>query len=236
MTLSGILAATPKHQVTLPLSGKKVEFRPFIVKEEKILLMASETKDEQTINTAVREVILACTNNTVDVMKLPTLDMEYLFLQLRSYSVGETVKPQVKCSKCTLGNDIEINLKDIKPISNKKHSKTIRLVGDVIVEMKYPTYEDVSSLQEEQSDIEKSITIMAKCINKIHHGEKVYSANELTTEELVDFLNEMTQEQFKKIINFLEEIPRLETPISFKCKHCGEQNDTVIGGLVNFFS
>lgn len=235
MTLSGILSATPKHQVTLPLSGKKVEFRPFIVKEEKVLLMAAETKDEQTINTAVREVILACTNNTVDVMKLPTLDMEYLFLQLRSYSVGETVKPQFKCKKCTLGTDVEINLKDIKPISDKKHSKTIRLVGDITIEMRYPTFEDISNIGE-MTEIDKSMTIMAKCINKVHHGDKVYSANELTTEELVDFLNEMTQEQFKKVMKFLEEIPRLEAPISFKCKHCGEQNDTVIGGLANFFS
>ena len=95
MSLAGIIASTPKHQTTLPVSGKKIEYRPFIVKEEKILLMAAESKDEKTINAAIREVISACTNGAVDVFKLPLVDMEYLFLQLRSQSVGETAKPNV---------------------------------------------------------------------------------------------------------------------------------------------
>lgn len=235
MSLSGILASVPKHQVTLPLSEKKVEFRPFIVKEEKILLMAAETKDEKTMNNAVRDVILACTNNTVDVTKLPTVDMEYLFLQLRSHSVSETVKPQLKCEKCSLANEVEINLKEIKPHKDKNHSKTIRLVGDITIEMKYPTLEDIL-FPDEMSDVEKTMNILAKCINKVYHGETVYSASELSHKEMMDFLNEMTQEQFKKVISFLENMPKLETKITFKCRHCGEQNESVVRGLANFFS
>ena len=100
MSLSGILASVPKHQTTLPLSGKRVEYRPFIVKEEKILLMAAETRNEKSIYSAIREVVLSCTGGKVDVTKIPILDMEYLFLQLRSQSVGETTKPLIKCEKC----------------------------------------------------------------------------------------------------------------------------------------
>lgn len=235
MSLSGILASVPKHQVTLPLSGKKVEFRPFVVKEEKVLLMAAETKNEKTINSAVRDVVLACTNNTVDVMKLPTVDMEYLFLQLRSYSVGETVKPQFKCKKCSMPTEIEINLKDLKPLTTKNHSKTIRLVGDISIEMKYPTLADVSDMNED-SDIEKTMSVLAKCINKVYHGETVYSTSEMKEQEVVDFLNEMTQDQFKKLLNFIETMPKFETNISFKCRHCEEQNDSVVKGMANFFS
>ena len=135
MSLAGIIASTPKHQTTLPVCGKKIEYRPFIVKEEKILLMAAESKDEKTINTAIREVVSACTGGGVDVFKLPLVDMEYLFLQLRSHSVGETAKPNVKCSKCELPTEVEINLKEIQPINDPNHKKIIPVVGDISVVM-----------------------------------------------------------------------------------------------------
>ena len=159
MALSGILASVPKHQTTLPVSGKKIEYRPFIVKEEKILFMASESKDEKTINSAIREVISACTGGTVDVFKLPIADMEYLFLQLRSHSVGETAKPNIKCSKCEIPNECEINLKEIKPTIDPKHTKIITVVDDISIQMRYPTMDDLQDITT-QSDVERALTIL----------------------------------------------------------------------------
>lgn len=234
MSISGILASSPKHQVTLPMSGKKVEYRPFVVKEEKILLMAAETKDEKTINSAVREVILSCTGGKVDVLKVPILDMEYLFLHLRSNSVGETSKPNIKCEKCEVPNECEIKLSEIVPITDPSHKKVIPLVGDISVVMRYPTLEDVDSIGK-GTDVERSFSLIVACIEKIIQGERIYLASEVGEDDVRAFIGEMTQAQFKKVLDFLATMPRLEKEISFKCSSCGHQNDQTIRGIASFF-
>lgn len=235
MTLAGIIASVPKHQTTLPISGKKIEYRPFIVKEEKILLMASESKDEKTINTAIREVISACTNGTVDVFKLPLLDMEYLFLQLRSHSVGETAKPNIKCSGCEVPTEVEINLREIQPIIDPNHKKIIPIVGDISVVMRYPTVDDIKDI-DTPNDIEKALNLLVKSIDKVYHGEKIYNASEMDPKEVKAFIEEMTQDQFKKLFSFVETMPKLEKNVHFKCKHCGLENNATLRGIVSFFS
>jgi hypothetical protein len=235
MTLAGIIASVPKHQTVLPVSGRKIEYRPFIVKEEKILLMASESKDEKTINSAIREVVSACTNGAVDVFKLPLVDMEYLFLQLRSHSVGETVKPNIKCSKCELATEVEVNIREIQPTADPDHKKIIPIVGDISVVMRYPTVDDLKDI-DNNSDIEKALTLLVKSIDKVYQGEKIYNATEMDPKEVRDFIEEMTQEQFKKLFSFVETMPKLEKKVQFKCKHCGFDNDNTLRGIVSFFS
>ena len=234
MALSGILASVPKHQTILPISGKKIEYRPFIVKEEKILLMAAETKNEKTINSAVREVVLACTNNAVDVFKIPTTDMEYLFIQLRSHSVGETTKPNIKCTKCELPNECTVDLSKINIQTNPIHSKIIKLTEDINILMRYPTLNDVKEMGDE-NEVEKTIELLVHCIDKIYHGETIYNTEEMDFSEVRNFIDEMTQEQFKKIFNFIETMPRLEEKVSFKCVGCGEENNITLKGITSFF-
>lgn len=234
MALSGILASVPKHQTILPISGKKIEYRPFIVKEEKILLMAAETKNEKTINSAVREVVLACTNNAVDVFKIPTTDMEYLFIQLRSHSVGETTKPNIKCTKCELPNECTVDLSKINIQTNPIHSKIIKLTEDINILMRYPTLNDVKEMGDE-NEVEKTIELLVRCIDKIYHGETIYNTEEMDFSEVRNFIDEMTQEQFKKIFNFIETMPRLEEKVSFKCVGCGEENSITLKGITSFF-
>ncbi len=217
MSLSSIIASMPKHQTVLPISGRKIEFRPFIVKEEKILLMASETKDEKTINSAVREVVLSCTSGEVDVFKLPIVDMEYLFLQLRTHSVGETVKPHIKCTKCEIPNEVEINIKEIVPETDPNHKKVIPIVGDISVQMKYPTLNDIGDIQSE-SDVEKTLSLLAKCIDKVYQGEKIYNTSEMPEKEVREFIDQLTQEQFKKLFSFLDTMPKLQKNIKFSQK------------------
>jgi hypothetical protein len=234
MSLSGIIASVPKHQTVLPLSGKKIEYRPFVVKEEKILLMAAETKNEDTIHSAIREVVLACTGGRVDVTKIPLVDMEYLFLQLRSHSVGETTKPSVKCSKCETPNECEINLKDIAPQVSPEHRKVIPIVSDISVIMKYPTIEDIKSV-EGGTDVEKTFSLLVKCVDKVVQGETTYNASEMDEDEVRDFVEQMTQDQFRRLFGFLETMPKMERQITFTCKACKEKNDQVLKGIASFF-
>lgn len=234
MSLSGIIASVPKHQVTLPISGKKVEYRPFVVREEKVLLMAAETKDERSIHSAIREVVLACTGGKVDVTKIPLLDMEYLFLQLRSHSVGETSKPSVKCDKCGVPNECEVVLKDIVPQVSPEHRKVIPIISDISVVMKYPTIEDVRSV-EDGTDVEKTFSLLVRCIDKVVQGETTYNASEMDESEVRDFVEQMTQDQFRKLFGFLETMPKMEKKVEFTCKGCKQQNDQVLRGIASFF-
>lgn len=234
MSLSGIIASVPKHSTTLPMSGKKVEYRPFVVKEEKVLLMAAETKNEDSIHSAIREVVLACTGGKVDVSKIPLLDMEYLFLQLRSHSVGETSKPSVKCAKCEVPNECEVNLKEIAPQVDPAHKKVIPIISDISVVMKYPTIEDVRSV-EDGNEVERTFSLLVKCIDKVVQGETTYNTSEMDESEVRDFVEQMTQDQFRRLFGFLETMPKLEKRVEFTCKGCKERNDQVVRGIANFF-
>jgi len=234
MSLSNAIASLPKHEAILPASGMRVEYRPFIVKEEKILLMAAETRDEATINNAVRDVILACTGGKVDVNAVPLVDMEYLFLQLRSRSVGETTKPMVKCEKCEKGNEVTINLKEIQPTLNKDHQNLIQLVGNIKVQMRYPTLKSAASLPENDNDIVKTFLLLGKCIEKVFVGDTVYVADEIGEKEVYDFIDQLTQEQFTKLASFFETMPKIEKNVSFKCS-CGHENNITMRGIASFF-
>lgn len=235
MSLSGILASVPKHQTTLPLSGKKVEYRPFIVKEEKILLMAAETRNEKSIYSAIREVVLSCTGGKIDVTKIPILDMEYLFLQLRSQSVGETTKPLIKCEKCEAVNECEINIKDISPQFSEGHRKVIPLVADISVVMRYPTLDDINSIPE-GSDVDRTFALITKCLDRINQGETVYNCSEMEEKEVRGFIDEMTQDQFRKLFEFLDTMPKMEKTVAFACKSCNHPNEHTLRGIASFFS
>lgn len=234
MSLSGIIASVPRHATTLPLSGKKIEYRPFVVKEEKILLMAAETKNEESIHSAIREVILACTGGKVDVTKIPLIDMEYLFLQLRTHSVGETSKPSIKCAKCDTPNECEVNLKEIAPQISPEHKKVIPIISDISVVMKYPTMNDVRSVEGE-TEIEKTFSLLVKCIDKVVQGDTIHNASEMDESEVRDFIEQMTQDQFRRLFSFLETMPKMEKQVVFDCKACKERNEQVIRGISNFF-
>jgi hypothetical protein len=234
MSLSGIIASTPRHTTVLPVSGRKVEYRPFVVKEEKILLMAAETKDEKSIYSAVREVVLSCTAGKVDVTKIPLTDMEYLFLQLRSHSVGETTKPSIKCVKCGTSTECEIMLKDIVPMTNPSHKKVIPIVGDISVVMRYPTMEDVETIGE-GTDVDRTFRLIIRCIDKVLQGDTVHNASEMGEDEVRGFVDEMTQDQFRKLFSFLETMPRMERKVEFTCGECKERNEQVLKGIANFF-
>ena len=235
MSLSSLVSTLPKYQITLPLSGTKVEYRPFIVKEEKILLMAAETKNEAAMLNAMRNVIETCTDGKVDIMKMPTTDIEYLFLQLRSNSIGETSKPMLKCEKCETPNEVSINLKEITPTTNPDHNKKVHLIDDIHVIMRHPNMEDVERLAEYTDEVEKAMMMVVKCIDKVISGDTVYNAYEMDPQEVRDFVDNLTQTQFSKLLKFIETMPSIQKSIQFTCRKCSHQNDIVLKGMANFF-
>lgn len=237
MSLALATASLPQYETILPESGRRVEYRPFLVKEEKILFMASETKNQQAIYKAIRDVVLSCTNEKIDIMELSIPDTEHLFLQLRIHSVGDEVKPLIKCSdqECQTPNEVTIKLSDIKTNTQQKASKEIEVNKRVKVLMKYPSTIDAMSIPDNVSDVDKALTMVAKCIDKVYIDDEIFDTRESQLIEVIGFIETLTQMQFKKLFSFIEGMPKMRYPIQFNCKKCGKENNLVLEGMSSFF-
>jgi hypothetical protein len=237
--------SSPIFELKLPLSKKIIRYRPFLVKEEKILLMAIEANDEPTIINSIKQIVSNCCLDKVDVDKIPILDLEFLFLNLRAKSVGEVVELHYKCNnnvtdetgntkKCNHVNPITINLYDIKPeISNDDINK-IDLGNDIGIVMTYPNFHMVSGAFS-GSQIEIMMSIIVKCIDYIYDKDDIYYAKDTPKQELEDFIESLSREQFAKIQHFFDSIPRLKKTVEFKCNKCGYVEEIVVEGLQSFF-
>lgn len=227
----------PSYELRIPSTNKTVTYRPYLVKEEKILMMAMESNDDRQMIRAIKEVISACTNGEVDTSRITMFDMEYIFTQLRSKSVGETVQVSMKCEKCDADNEIEINLENVKVSNTDDVSDTIELTDTVGVKMKYPSVDSVlnSRTDSETNNVEKIFSLLIECIDSIYSGEEIFDAASQSRQELSDFIESLNAEQFARIRKFVEAIPATELPVSFKCTSCGHDNSTVLRGLANFF-
>jgi len=224
----------PKYSVTIPSTEESVVYRPYLVKEEKILMIAMESENQEQVMRAVKEVIAACTFNKVNVDNLTVFDMEYVFLKLRSKSVGEVSKIGVKCGECSTLNDIEIQL-DALEVSKPTEDKSVVMITDTIgVKLRYPTVKDANLLAK-YSGTEAAIKTIVACIDNIFDDEKVYPAKDSTPKELEQFLDSLNAEQFKKMQSFFETMPSLSHDATFTCSSCGHQNELLIKGLANFF-
>ena len=224
----------PKYSVTIPSNGESVVYRPYLVKEEKVLMIAMESENQEQVMRAVKEVIAACTFNKINVDNLTVFDMEYVFLKLRSKSVGEVSKIGVKCGECSTLNDIEVQL-DTLEVSKPTEDNSVVMVTDKIgVKLRYPTIKDASALSKYEGTEAAMKTIVA-CIDNIFDDEKVYPAKDSTPKELEQFLDSLNSEQFKKMQQFFETMPSLSHDAKFTCSSCGHQNELLIKGLANFF-
>ena len=221
----------PKYKLKVSSTGDIISYRPFIVKEEKILLIALEGGQYSQITDAIKHIVSECTFNKIDAENLPVFDLIHIFINIRAKSVGETVEPSMTCKKCKHGNKIEIDLTKIKVKNNKKHNSKISLGGDLGVVMKYPT---VKSDKDNPSEISPT-EIVATCIDLVYKGEDVYKASEYKSKELVDFIEGLTHDQFEKILEFFDTMPKLTHTVKFKCASCGHENSTILEGLNDFF-
>lgn len=236
-SFSSAILSTPKFDLKLPTSGKRVEYRPFLVKEEKTLLIASESKSERDMYMAMRDIIAACTFNKIDVEKMPIVDLEYVFLKIRSKSVGETAKPLMPCKECKTKNEIVVNLNEVEPVQDAGHTSKIDIGNSIIVEMRYPTYEDVHvvGVAEANSDIEQAFGMISVCIDKIHTPNETFNVSDLEQSEINDFVGNLTQNQFGKLTDFFKTMPHLHAEVPYKCSKCNHEESVQLRSLRDFF-
>lgn len=224
---------TPKHRIELPSTGEKIEFRPFLVKEQKLLLMATNGDADQQIH-AMNEVIRACTFDKVDAANLPAFDAEYLFLNIRAHSVGETVNIVMTCG-CEAKQDAKLDVTSIKVDRKPEHSKTIDVDNNVSIEMRYPTLIDLSTLQAE-SNIDSIINLIASSIDSIWEGEERYAATDYTAAELIEFVENLNPATLERLENFFATMPVLRHKMDWDCKECGKHNEVTMEGMNSFFA
>jgi T4 bacteriophage base plate protein len=231
----------PVYELDLPLSKKHIRFRPFLVKEQRNLMMAMESDDKDTIEKNIRQVLHNCTlTEGVDIDHLPILDVEYYFLQLRARSVGEIVENKYKCENVVndvaCGNIMEskLNLLDIKVNMPENVSDTIQLTPKLSVKLKYPEFSILTqSMAKTATDL--AFAMVVNSIEYIFDGEQYYYAKESTPQELTEFIESLSQEQFTKIENFFENLPTLNKVVEMDCKKCGFHHRIEVEGLESFF-
>ena len=233
--------ATPTYELVLPSTKQTIKYRPFLVKEEKLLVLALESEDNKQITNAVKAVIKSCvTSRGVKVEQLPTFDIEYLFLNIRGKSVGEEVEVNI-----TAPDDgetqipITISLDEIEVIESEDHNKQIKLDDELMMEMRYPSLDQFIKNNFSMSDdmnIEKSFELIASCIDKIYNEEEVWSTSDVSKKEVLEFLEGMNSLQFKEIEKFFETMPKLSHTVKFKNPKTKKENEIVLEGLSSFFA
>ena len=242
--------AVPEYTLTIPSTKKEVKYRPFLVKEEKILLLAMESEKQEEIITATKTIIENCVYGDFDVDEMPTFDIEYIFLQLRGKAKGEVLDLKYKCPKCEREIPININIDDIKVIQqDKEHTKDIKITEELGVMMKYPNLSLQSKIAQEENkpEVERLFETMTACIDYIYDKETTYPAKDHTEKEMTDFLESLTDTQFQKLSKFFETSPILKHNVELHCKHkvkgkgkekkeCGYKEKITLEGLNSFFA
>jgi hypothetical protein len=233
---------TPTFEITLPLCQKKVRFRPFLVKEQKNLMMAIEADDGETIERNIKQVLHNCTlNDDIVIDKLPVVDVEYYFIQLRARSVGEVVENKYICNNIVndveCGNKMEVNINLLEVEVEKKEdvSNVIELTNKLSMKLKYPEFSTIEKLSKKNNNIDIAFEMIVDSIEYIYDGEQYYYANESTPKELMEFVENLNQEQFSKIENFFDNLPKIVKKIEMKCGKCGFDHSIEIEGLQSFF-
>ena len=221
----------PVYETILPSTDKVIKFRPFLVKEEKILLTASEDGSQLTIMNAVKNIVKNCVQEEIDVEKLPLFDIEYIFLKLRAKSVGEEMELTMNCIKedCKGQTPLSLNVDEINVTKHENHNRKIMLTDDVGVMMSYPVMKTEGIVEED------GMAIVKDCIEMIFTEEETHERDSFTSKELDEFLDSMDTKQFAKIKQFFDSMPKLEHTINYKCEKCGEDKETTLQGLDSFF-
>ena len=233
--------ATPTYSLELPSTGKSINYRPFLVKEEKLLVIALESEDNKQITTAIKAVIKACVlTKGIKVETLPTFDIEYLFLNIRGKSVGEELEVNIVCpddKETTVQTTIYLD--DIKCIKSEGHTNQIKLDDNIMMEMKYPSLNEFIKNNfdfDDKNQMEQSFELIGSCVDKIYTKEESYAASDCTKKEMNDFLESMNSSQFKKIEEFFTTMPKLSHTIEVTNPKTKKKSEVVLEGLASFFA
>ena len=233
--------ATPTYELELPSTGESINYRPFLVREEKLLVLALETEDTKQITTAIKNVLKNCVlTKGIKVDQLPTFDIEFLFLNIRGKSVGEEIEVNIICPDDEETQvPVTIDLDDIKVQKNDEHTNQIKLDKDLMMELKYPSLEQFIKNNFDFNDknaMDQSFELIATCIDKIYTADEVWAAADCTKKEIKEFLEQMNSSQFKEIETFFETMPKLSHTVKVTNPKTKVKSDVVLEGLASFFA
>jgi len=234
--------STPTYELELPSSGETIEYRPFLVREEKLLVLAMESEDTKSITRAIKEVLKSCIKTKIKVEALPTFDIEYLFLNIRGKSVGEEVEVTVTCPDDNKTEvEISIPIDEIQIEKSKDHNDTIKLDDELTMKMKYPSLDQFIQTNFDldaakgASQLEQSFDLIAACIDTIYSEEEAWPASESSKKELNEFLEQLSSSQFQEIEQFFETMPKLVHEVSITNPKTKKKSTVTLEGLSSFF-
>lgn len=223
-----------KFTTQIPSTKEEIEFRPFLVKEEKILMIAQESEDEKQIMSAMKEIVSACTFGEVNADECTLYDIEYLFLQLRMKSIGETATINLKCDKCGKYTPVEIDLNEVKvvfPVNDL--TNTIALTEDIGITLKPLTLKAAAKVAGKSEEVFNQAIIQS--IDSVYDADNVYSSSDVTEKELLEFIDSMSHSQLQEVQKYLNDQPVLKHTVKFTCKHDGHENEIELKGIASFF-
>ncbi len=233
--------ATPTYELELPSTGKKIQYRPFLVKEEKLLVLALESENTREITTAIKNVLKSCIKTRgIKVEALPTFDIEYLFLNIRGKSVGEELDVNIICpddGETTV--PVQINIDNIKIQRPEGHNSKIQLDDDILMELKYPSLEEFIKNNfdlEDQNQLEQSFDLIASCIESVYTADDVWTTADCTKKEIIEFLEQMNSRQFKEIEKFFTTMPKLSHEVKVTNPKTKVKSTVILEGLSSFFA
>ena len=235
----------PIYDLKLISNGKKLRFRPFTVKEEKLFLMAVESNDSESAMNTIKQVLNNCVIDELNLESLPIFDLEYLFIHLRAKSIGEEVKLRYRCNNqvqkedkvdsCDNLVEMNFNLLEIQPTKDEGHTNKIELENNLGIVFKYPSFETLQKYEGDNNEIEIIINMIIECIDYIYDADQIYYAKDSSKEELREFIESLQTKQLEKIKMFFDTMPKLQKKLNFKCNKCGYQEEINLEGIQNFF-
>jgi len=230
------ILATPKYDMIVPSTGEAITYRPYVVREEKILLIAMESNDENQIEQAVIDVIQSCVESPINIDDLTTFDVEFIFVTLRSKSVGEGIKLAPKCKHCEEVNEVKINLEEVKVTNlENKIDKHIKLTDDISIDLKWHTMKDRQKELRNDSETQTVINMIVASLETIYSGEDIHVVKNATDKEVREFVESLNTDQFNEIVEVLANVPYLSYDMDYDCEKCGKENNISLNGLTDFF-
>ena len=226
---------TPVHTLVLPSTGQEIKYRPFLVKEQKLLMMAQESEEDDQMYHIMSNIVRACTFDKVDADTVPLFDIEYVFLKLRAKSVGETAKLRVLCPDDEKTyTELEVNLDNIDVQMTENHTNIVELSDKVKIIMKYPQLKDMKMIGADLQGVEQVFSILKYCIHEVHDGEKVYNRIDVTEKDIEDFIESFSTTQLESVINFFDTMPKLRHTMTITNPKTKVKSDIVLEGLQSF--
>ena len=227
---------TPTYELELPSTGEKIKYRPFLVKEQKSLMIASESENETEIQNALANIISECTFGEINPFEVPLFDVEFMFLRIRGKSVGEKIELNVLCPDDNkTRTDITINLEDIDVHMKADHNNEIPVTKKITIFMRYPTFKDMTNIGTDTSDVATVFNLIKRCISEIHDGDKIYNRIDISEKEIEEFVDNLPSGIFENLGEFFNSMPKVQHPVKVKNPKTKKTGEVIIEGIQSFF-